>query len=216
MHREQLADEVAARLRVDIMTGTLRSGAYIRLDETATHLGVSITPVREALRTLVGEGMVSSEPHRGHRVLPLSRADVEDIFWLQATIARELAASATTRISDADIAELERLNDALADAAETGDADALADAEFAFHRAFTDVSGRIKLAWFLLHVTRYVPVALYAGDPRWASGAVAGHRALIDALRRRDTDGAGALAFGEFNDAARILIARLGQTGLWK
>jgi len=88
VRREQLSDEVATRLRSDIMTGTLRPGTFIRLDETAAALGVSITPVREALRTLRGEGMVQLEPHRGHVVVALSRGDIEDIFWLQATIAR--------------------------------------------------------------------------------------------------------------------------------
>ena len=102
VRREQLSDEVAGRLRAAIMSGTLRPGTFIRLDETATQLGVSITPVREALRTLRGEGMVQLEPHRGHVVLPLSRADIADIFWLQATIAKELAASAAERITDAE------------------------------------------------------------------------------------------------------------------
>ena len=111
VRREQLSDEVAARLRADIMTGTLRPGTFIRLDETAAALGVSITPVREALRTLRGEGMVQLEPHRGHVVVPLTRGDIEDIFWLQATIAKELAATAAERITDAQIDELERLND---------------------------------------------------------------------------------------------------------
>ena len=50
------------------------------LIHTAAALGVSITPVREALRTLRGEGMVLLEPHRGHVVAPLSRRDIEDIF----------------------------------------------------------------------------------------------------------------------------------------
>ena len=101
VRREQLSDEVAARLRTGIMTGTLRPGTFIRLDETAAELGVSITPVREALRTLRGEGMVQLEPHRGHVVVPLSRGDIEDIFWLQATIAKELAATAAERITEA-------------------------------------------------------------------------------------------------------------------
>ena len=56
--REQMSDEVAAHLRGAIMSGTLLPGTFIRLDETAAQLGVSITPVREALRTLRGEGMV--------------------------------------------------------------------------------------------------------------------------------------------------------------
>lgn len=70
VRREQLSEQVAARLRTDIMTGVLRPGTFIRLDETAAELGVSITPVREALRTLRGEGMVQLEPHRGHVVVP--------------------------------------------------------------------------------------------------------------------------------------------------
>jgi len=85
------------------MSGTLRPGTFIRLDETAAELGVSVTPVREALLKLRGEGMVQLEPHRGHVVLPLTRQDIQDIFWLQATIAKELAAAATDHITDAEI-----------------------------------------------------------------------------------------------------------------
>ena len=66
VRREQMSDEVAGHLRAAIMSGTLLPGTFIRLDETAAGLGVSITPVREALRTLRGEGMVLLEPHRGH------------------------------------------------------------------------------------------------------------------------------------------------------
>ena len=71
VRREQMSDEVAGHLRAAIMSGTLLPGTFIRLDETAAQLGVSITPVREALRTLRGEGMVLLEPHRGHVVAPL-------------------------------------------------------------------------------------------------------------------------------------------------
>ena len=169
VRREQLSDEVAARLRTDIMIGNLRPGTFIRLDETAAALGVSITPVREALRTLRGEGMVQLEPHRGHVVVPLTRRDVEDIFWLQATIAKELAATAAEQITEAEIDELERLNDALAEAVDRHDPDEIASAEFTFHRAFNRSAGRIKLAWFLLHVARYLPGHLYAGNPQWGT-----------------------------------------------
>lgn len=215
VRREQLSDEVAARLRADIMTGVLRPGTFIRLDETAAALGVSITPVREALRTLRGEGMVQLEPHRGHVVVPLTRADVDDIFWLQATIARELAATAAARITEDEIDELDRLNDELALAVSHHDVEEIAAAEFAFHRAFNRSTGRIKLAWFLLHVARYLPGQIYAGDPQWGDSAVASHRELTAALRRRDVDTVVALTTGEFTDGAQRLIARLDQTGLW-
>ena len=215
VRREELSEQVAARLRTDIMTGILRPGTFIRLDETAAQLGVSITPVREALRTLRGEGMVQLEPHRGHVVVPLSRGDVADIFWLQATIARELAATAAERITEAEIDELEHLNEVLADAVAHHEPDAIASAEFAFHRAFNRSTGRIKLAWFLLHVARYLPGHIYAGSRQWGDSAIAGHREMIAALRKGDVDTVVRLTGGEFADGAQRLIARLDETKLW-
>ena len=215
VRREQLSDEVAARLRGEIMTGALRPNTFIRLDETAARLGVSITPVREALRTLRGEGMVELEPHRGHRVVPLSRADIEDIFWLQSAIARELATTVARRITAAQIDELVELNTQLAAAAATGDADQVAQCEFAFHRAFNRAGERIKLAWFLLHASRYLPPRLFATDPAWAADAVASHEQLIEALRRGDVSTVVALTEGQFTDGLARLLAYLDQIGLW-
>jgi DNA-binding GntR family transcriptional regulator len=216
VRREQLSDEVAARLRAEIMTGAVRPETYIRLDETAARLGVSITPVREALRTLRGEGMVELEPHRGHRVMPLSRSDVEDIFWLQSTIAQELAATAARRITDAEIDELVRLNARLAAAVDDHDPAQIAQAEFAFHRTFNRAAGRIKLAWFLLHATRYLPPQLFASDETWGTRAVASHDELIAALRSRDVDTVVELTKGQFTDGLARLTAWLEQVGLWR
>ena len=215
VRREQMSDEVAGHLRAAIMSGTLLPGTFIRLDETAAALGVSITPVREALRTLRGEGMVVLEPHRGHVVAPLSRRDIEDIFWLQAAIAKELAAAAVGRITEDGIAELERLNDELAATVETGEAEAIAAAEFWFHRSLNHTTGRIKLAWFLLHVARYMPPLIYAADPQWGVEAVENHRQLIAALRRRDAAEVVRLTDWQFTDGARRLTERLEQTGIW-
>jgi DNA-binding GntR family transcriptional regulator len=215
LRRAQLSDEVAGHLRVAIMSGKLRPGTYIRLDETAAELGVSITPVREALLKLRGEGMVQLEPHRGHFVLPLTRQDVNDIFWLQATIARELAASATDHITDVEIAELKHINDALAAAVGSGDAETIATLEFAFHRVFNQASGRIKLAWFLLNAAHYMPALIYAADPHWGDAAVDHHRQLIAALRRRDTAAVVEHTVWQFTDAARRLTEMLDEAGIF-
>jgi DNA-binding GntR family transcriptional regulator len=216
LRRAQLSDEVAGHLRGAIMSGALRPGTFIRLDETAAQLGVSITPVREALLTLRGEGMVEQEPHRGHVVLPLSRKDIEDVFWLQATIAKELAATAAEHITEAEIDDLEECNGVLAAAVAASDADALVAAEFAFHRAFHQAAGRIKLAWFLLHVARYTPPLVYAGDPAWGTVAVDNHRRLIAALRDRDTAAVIEHTEGQFEDGARRLIETLDRAGIWR
>ena len=215
MRRAQLSDEVAGHLRAAIMSGTLRPGTFIRLDETAAELGVSVTPVREALLKLRGEGMVQLEPHRGHVVLPLSRQDIEDIFWLQATIAKELAAAAIDHITAAEIDELERINDTLAAAVGSSDAQTISGIEFAFHRVFNQASGRIKLAWFLVNAARYMPVHVYAGDPHWGAAAVDNHRQLIAALRRRDAAAVIERTVWQFTDAAARLTDTLERAGIF-
>ncbi|MCV7420838.1 GntR family transcriptional regulator [Mycobacterium yunnanensis] len=197
------------------MSGALRPGSFIRLDETAAELGVSITPVREALRTLRGEGMVQLEPHRGHVVSPFTRDDIEDIFWLQAVIAGQLARSAAERITVEEIDELERLATTSADAITRRDTESVVAAEFAFHRAFNRASGRIKLAWFLLHASRYLPPHIYADDPQWGRVAVANRHELIAALRRRDVETVVRVTDDQFTDGARRLTARLDELGLW-
>ncbi|MBV8181570.1 MAG: GntR family transcriptional regulator [Mycobacterium sp.] len=216
LRRAQLSDEVAGHLRAAIMSGTLRPGTFIRLDETAAKLGVSVTPVREALLKLRGEGMVQLEPHRGHVVLPLTRQDIDDIFWLQAAIAKELAATAAQEITDAEIDDLEHITDTLAAAVAAADTEAIAATEFAFHRAFNHATGRIKLAWFLLHVARYMPLVVYAADPEWGAAAVENHRKLIAALRRRDTAAVVELTNWQFTDGARRLTERLDSSGIWR
>jgi DNA-binding GntR family transcriptional regulator len=215
LRRAQLSDEVAGHLRTAIMSGALPPGTFIRLDETAAKLGVSVTPVREALLKLRGEGMVQLEPHRGHVVLPLSRQDIADIFWLQATIAKELAGTATEHITDAEIDNLEHINEALAAAVAAGDTEVIAATEFAFHRAFNHATGRIKLAWFLLHVARYMPLLVYAADPGWGAAAVDNHRQLIAALRRRDAAAVVEHTNLQFIDGARRLTEKLDSSGIW-
>lgn len=196
------------------MSGQLRPGTFIRLDETAAALGVSVTPVREALLKLRGEGMVQLEPHRGHVVLPLTQQDIQDMFWLQATIARELAAAATAHITDAEINELDRINDALAAAVGSADAETIAGIEFAFHRVFNQASGRIKLAWFLLNAARYMPALAYAADPEWGAAAVDNHRQLIAALRRRDAAAVIEHTVWQFTDGAARLAEMRDRVGI--
>jgi DNA-binding GntR family transcriptional regulator len=174
-----------------------------------------VTPVREALLKLRGEGMVQLEPHRGHVVSPLTRQDIDDIFWLQATIARELAAAATDHITDVEIDELERINNSLEAAVGSSDPEIIAGIEFSFHRVFNQASRRIKLAWFLLNAARYMPVLVYAGDPRWGVAAVDNHRQLIAALRRRDTPTVIEHTVWQFTDAAQRLTEMLDGAGIF-
>lgn len=213
--RPQLSDDVAVHVRNLIMSGGVRPGDFIRLDETAAELGVSVTPVREALLTLRGEGLVELVPHRGYVVAPLSRGDIDDLFWLQGQIAEEFARRAAAAITPETVAELSDLNERLAEAVRGGDGARIEDLEFAFHRTLNRVTGARKLSWFLLNATRYTPVHFYSSDPAWGAAAVASHRRLIDALGRADTDSAGEETRRHFTDGARRLVRHLDEIGVW-
>ncbi len=213
--RPQLSEEVAAVVRHKIMTAELLPGERVRLDETAATLGVSVTPVREALLTLRGEGMVAFAPHRGYTVAALTRTDVADLFWLQGEAAARIARRTTAVITAAEIDQLAWANANLRGAAMDHDVAGIVDAEFEFHRAHNHISGSGKLAWILQNATRYTPHQLYASDPEWARAALEAHEALIGAYRDGDPEAAAQAVRRQFDDGAARLIAHLESTAIW-
>ena len=98
-----------AKIRRAIITGELRSGDMLQEAKLAERIGVSRTPVREALTRLSTEGLVVLERYRRGYVAHFSSKDVEEIFRLRAILEAHAASRAATRISDADIARLEAL-----------------------------------------------------------------------------------------------------------
>ena len=188
---------------------------FVRMDDMASRLGVSVTPVREALLTLRGEGMVNLAPHRGYIVADLSRVDVEDLFWLQCEIAVRLALRTAAAITPEQIGELEWCNQKLSAAVRAGDGPEVADAEFEFHRIHNLVADSDKLSWFLLSATRYTPAQLYATDPEWGEVAVDSHAKLIAAYRAGDREQIIEQTRRQFTDGAARLTRHLEATGIW-
>ncbi|NLG47531.1 GntR family transcriptional regulator [Gordonia sp. (in: high G+C Gram-positive bacteria)] len=213
--RPQLSEEVASTIRHKIMTAEVLPGDRIRIDETAVELGVSVTPVREALLTLRGEGMVLLAPHRGYEVARLTRTDVDDLFWLQGETAARIARRTAAVITPAQIDDLAWANAQFRDAVRTGDSAALTQAEFEFHRAHNQFSDSAKLAWMLQNTTRYTPHEMYASDPDWGLVTADRHDELIAAYRAGDAEAAADCIRREFTDGADRLIKHLSQTGIW-
>lgn len=105
----QLHTEAAATLRSMILTGELPPGARLREQHLCDQLGVSRTPVREALRTLAAEGLVDLLPNRSVVVSQIHAPDLVDLFTVFGTIEGLAAELACQRITDAEIAEIGRL-----------------------------------------------------------------------------------------------------------
>jgi len=210
--RPQLSDEVAAHLREAIMSGALRPGQFVRLDAVAAELGVSVTPVREALLALRGEDMVELEPRRGFVVSPLSRRDVKDMFGLQAELAAQLIGRATALISDEQLDHVAAVADELA--AAEGHQE-LSTLEYEFHRLINKAAGSRKLARFLDMAGRYTPARVYTADPEWRVRVVTDHAAIIAALRARDANAAREAVYRHVKDGERRLLRHLDAVGMW-
>ncbi|GAA0448507.1 putative GntR transcriptional regulatory protein [Paractinoplanes deccanensis] len=212
MNRPQLAEEVAAELRSRIMSGELRPGARIRLEEVAGRLGVSITPVREALLTLRGEDMVELQPRKGYVVAPLERQDVLDLFQLQGDIAGELAARVAARITEAGLDQLIAANRKLTRSRRAADVEQL---EYEFHRTINRMAEARKLSWFLHTATRYTPARFYATDAGWREGMRTAHDELLAAFESHDADKARTVMTRHFTDGAERLVTHLEKLGVW-
>lgn len=214
--RSQLSDEVAAHVRELIMSGRVRPGEFLRLDQLAADLGVSVTPVREALAALRGEDMVELEPSRGYVVAPLSREDIEDLFGLQAQLAGEVAARAAVRTTREVLDELDAAQKALAAALRSVDTAEVERLEYEFHRVLNRSAGARKLSWFLRSAARYLPQHFYSSDPGWRRSVRRDHAAILEALRAGDAEAARTAMEQHVTEGGHRLLAHLEEIGMWE
>ncbi|MEV6062878.1 GntR family transcriptional regulator [Nocardia asteroides] len=205
-----LLDEVAAYIREMIMSGRIARGEHVRPEPIAEILGVSNTPVREALLTLRGEGLIDMVPRRGFLVAPVSENDVRDLFWSQALFAAELAARAALVIEPAQVAELERVDAEFARAAETGDTDAVAELGHRFHRIINLAASSHQLSILLDSVVKRLPNRFYASMEAHVATSRDDHRELVRALTARDAEAARAITRRHILDSADTVVDLLG------
>ena len=184
--RPQLAEDVARIVRRRIFDGTYAAGTYVRLDQLAAGLGVSVTPVREALFGLKAEGLLDQQPRRGFVVRPVTVRDITDVSDVQAHIGGELAARAAANISDVRLSELTRIQSDLEVAYAADDGEGAVRLNHEFHRAINVAADSPKLAQLMSQITRYAPESVFPTIDGWPEQSNDHHRRVLDALARRD------------------------------
>jgi len=193
--RARAADE----LRDRILTGALHRGSRLDLDELTAEFGISRTPVREALLELSYEGLVEVAPRSGITVLGITPDDAIDNFAILAALAGKAAEWATERITEAQIAELQELADAIFGA------DDVVTANRRFHRALNLASGSPRLLTYLRQAVRVVPASYFILFPERESTSRTEHAALLSAIRKGDGPAARAIAEAHVLDAGAAL-----------
>lgn len=191
--RTKVSVEVASRLRDRIIAGELETGQALRLQAIAEQLGVSTTPVREALAILERQGLVNSHTNRGFFVAALSPRDIGDVYALSGFIERLLIERAAARFSDQDLDELEELDREMRAATREGDKLAASDANHEIHRRIALAANSPLLVRFLRETTPFLVRRNDPDLPGWADQRLEGHGQILRALRRRDGAAAGDL-----------------------
>jgi DNA-binding GntR family transcriptional regulator len=188
------ADRAHAALRDGILSGRYGSGEKLGEIEVADELGLSRTPVREALRRLGSEGLLEVLPNRGARVRTWTAEDLEETYELRAVLEGLAARRAAARADPATLLELDRLAatmltvDPSLGRRPAGDFSELAALNARFHELIVSAAGSAQLATTLQALVQ-LPLVMRTYR-RYTAAALARshshHREIVDALRARD------------------------------
>ena len=215
IRRQQLSEDVAAHVRELILSGTVRPGTFLRTEPLAEAVGVSNTPVREGLLIVAGEGFVELVPRRGFLVAEVSRRDILDLFWAQASLAGELARRAAAEIT---AEQLDHLDEVFAEhrrAEETGDHATTVRCGHEFHRSVNLAADSPRLSSILGSLVKQLPNRFYNDIEGHSADTLAAHPRIIAALRRGDGDAAARRMHDHIMASADELVASLERGGMW-
>jgi DNA-binding GntR family transcriptional regulator len=209
--RHLLRDTAYTRLREAIVEGTLAPGEALHDEELCAWLGVSRTPVRDALRRLSDEGMVELAAQRYTRVAVLHVRDVHHVVPLLAAVHGLATELAVPRLGRTAVAALRHANGAYADALRDGDGDAAYRADEQLHHVFVGCCGNPEVPLVLARLTpRLQRVQCMCRHTSLPSGrSVAQHEALITRAESGDAPGAASAARANWMTLGGVLVDAL-------
>ncbi len=188
--RQTTQEAVAERLRKLILSRQLSPGTRLVQDELAEQLGVSRTPIREALHKLAHEGLVTFSSYKGASVAKLSPSDLEELYTIRCALESHAAYLAAQRITPEKLGQLESLVHQMEKAFQQKDFSCLAEAHYQFHANLCAAAKQRRLCELIIQhldmADLYQRMALSLG--RGARDPIIEHREILAALQQRDAD----------------------------
>ena len=207
-----LRDKVVQRVRSNIVSGRSAPGTMYSVPTLAEELGISTTPVREALLELSRGGLLSPRRNRGFQVNAVSLDDLNNLFAVRTLLERFAAVSLAERRL-ADTVELSARADAIAAAVKAEDVLGYLEGDRAFHLALVDCAGNLLLSKLIMELRdgmRLYGIDSAAGRQRQAA-SVNEHYRLIELAASGDTKEIAALIDRHINDWKPVFTAALAQ-----
>jgi DNA-binding GntR family transcriptional regulator len=177
-------DTIAAALRAEILSGEAKPGTLLRQEDLAARFAMSRIPVRDALRLLEAEGLVTIATNRGAQVTQLSRDEIAEIHHLRILLETNCLSLAVPRMSEADVDRIERIRQRAEIDSATADWN---DGDWAFHEALYRPSGHDRQIEMIrsLRTTSDLYAAAHRALPKQRKRWLADHRAIVTACRAR-------------------------------
>jgi DNA-binding GntR family transcriptional regulator len=212
---QSLVDRVTHAVRRAILEGRLRPGEALSISDLAVDLGVSHSPVREALQRLSGQGLVVLRPARTAIVAPLELEDLREIYRLRTLIEVDAASRAAPQLTDDDLAGLEHQLAAMSDT--EIDSDAFWDSHNAFHKGLMRPVMTLRLERTVTELwhagERYLRIVYGETDVLFTRSPYDRHRPLLDAARTRSASRLGTALTKHLGSNERELIKSLTASG---
>ncbi len=185
-----LRDVVFNRIRDEILKGKLKPGERLMEVSLAEKLGVSRTPVREAIRMLEQEGLVVMLPRRGAHVSYVTEKQLADVLEARKTLETFTVNAACSRITRSQLVRLKEANEAFKEAVKTGDPVKIADADLLFHNIIVEAAGNEKIAETLYNLKEqiYRYKYEYLKDMKDFSHLIKEHEMLIETIAAAQSD----------------------------
>jgi DNA-binding GntR family transcriptional regulator len=187
---KSLTECVIEYLKQKLLAGELHPGEEINLTSLCETLGVSRTPVREALVQLIKDGFIEEATRKGFKIKRLGRSEIEDIYMIGGLLESEVVKIACDRISDADIGRLEAILDESEAELDRGDHAAYAVKNRAFNELVRSFCPSALLTGLVENIRERLYFAHNRSDaPDWNRLMVADHRVIVSLLKDRDKPG---------------------------
>ena len=207
-----LYQEVAERLRQRIYSHDLAPGTWVDEQALADDYGISRTPLREALKVLASEGLVTLKPRRGCYVTEISERDLDEIFSVMALLEGQCAHITARKATDADLERLRKIHEKLEKAAGGGDIDGYFEANQAFHQALQKITDNRWLLQVIEDLRKVIKLSRH--HSLFSEGrleqSLAEHRGILAALIERDAERAELLMRAHI-DRGRAALARIAK-----
>jgi len=202
-------------IRTAIIEGRLEPGARLKEEELARELGISRTPVREALLMLQAEELVVATPNRGAIVRVHDAADLDDLYQLRALLEGHACGRAAGRISAAEVAALQASCDRFDALDPGGDLRGIVRENLLFHNTILDVAASSRLAAM---VRKVIELPLVYSSYNWYSREQKRisehyHRQIVKALAARHADRAERLMKEHILEARDVLVSHVEDDG---